>query len=206
MIIERFQNDSTYRVQDQRSGAVTRVTRDQFKVLDLPPQAETEPKLPSLVVDQPAPTPGVVTESADPPLGPSGRDLTQEAEPLTNHSEPPSGIGPTEDAQSAPSSEPPSSSAPYGFRRVASRRAREAEERMRRELDEEQRRAGTALSKQGASDMPSKELGGSKASHRRRRVRFLKRTQYLSPRVRRRRYPAAQGPSVPKHTKNVENS
>lgn len=62
-----------------------RVTREQLKVLVLSPKAETEPRHPSLVVDQPEPAPGVVMESVDPPSGPQGRDLTQEKEPWSNH-------------------------------------------------------------------------------------------------------------------------
>ena len=202
-IVERFQNDSTYRVQDPRSGAVTRVTRDQFKVLDLPPQAEAGPGLPSLVVDQPAPTLRARVESVDPPPGPQGPDLPQEEEPSAHNCEPSTDPRLIENARRASSPEAPSSTAPYGLRRVASRRAREAEERMRRELDAERRRAGTAPFKQGASDMPSKATNGSKTSDTRRRVHFLKRTQYLPPRMRRQRYPTAQSPIVPNLKKTL---
>lgn len=53
-----------------------RVPRDQSSVLDLPPQAEAEPRLPSLMVDQPARAQGVVSEGVDSPSGPQGHSAT----------------------------------------------------------------------------------------------------------------------------------
>ena len=138
VVVERFTNGITYRVRDLISAQQRQLTRDQFKVVDLPasfggPPDPNAARLPRLIVHNSGDLP---TESA---AAAEGVDLTAGSERAT----PPPPVSVGEQQVHSPATEEPAAESErrYGLRPVAVRRARAAEQR---HAVKAQRRAGAA--------------------------------------------------------------
>ena len=124
VVVERFSHNVTYRVRDLVSAEQRQLTRDQFKVVELPPRFEAPPGpndsfLPRLIVSDEAVH---VSESA-PDEAHEALDVSLEDTPL------PATEGNYEQQESSPVTEEPAAEPEtrYGLRPVAVRRARAAE-------------------------------------------------------------------------------
>ena len=139
VVVERFSNNVTYRVRDLVSAEQRQLTRDQFKVVDLParfgsPSDPNKSFLPRLVVADEA----VHTLEAVPDAVEKAPDVSLEEVP------PPPIEGNSGQQVSSPVAEEPAAEPEtrYGLRPVAVRRARAAE--LRHDAAAK-RRAGSAL-------------------------------------------------------------